>query len=78
VLLRLLIIIVIAWILLTALRAYFFSRKGSRRRSNSGTLQGEEMVFDPQCQTYVPKGEALFQKGNYFCSQKCAALHLTR
>ncbi len=36
------------------------------------------MVLDPQCQSYIPKGEAFFQKGNYFCSQKCALLHLGR
>jgi uncharacterized protein len=78
VLLRLFLIVLLAWILIATLRAYLFGRKRSVRRPNSASLQAEEMVFDPQCQSYIPKGEALFQKGNYFCSQKCAALHLTR
>jgi hypothetical protein len=78
VLLRLLVFVVLAWILIAALRAYFIGRKGSARKANFATSKGEEMVFDPQCQSYVPKSQALFQKGNYFCSEKCAALHLTR
>jgi hypothetical protein len=78
VLLRLLIIVVVGWILIVTVRAYLSARKGSARRQNSATFQAEEMVFDPQCQSYVPEGEAVFQKGHYFCSQKCAALHLTR
>jgi YHS domain-containing protein len=38
----------------------------------------DEMVFDPQCQTYLPKGEAIRQDGNYFCSRECAKLFLSR
>jgi YHS domain-containing protein len=36
------------------------------------------MVLDPQCQTYVPKGEAFRQQGKYFCSRECAKLFLSR
>jgi uncharacterized protein len=39
------------------------------------TDQGEEMVRDPQCGTYLPRGEALTRtvKGRryYFCSSEC-------
>jgi YHS domain-containing protein len=38
----------------------------------------DEMVLDPQCQTYVPKAEAIPQDGNYFCSRECAKLFLSR
>jgi hypothetical protein len=78
VLVRLLLFIVVAWIVFMALRAYFIARKGSGRNPNLAKPNGEEMVLDPQCQSYVPKSEALLRKGNYFCSEKCAALHLTR
>jgi hypothetical protein len=78
VLLRLLLFVIVAWIVFTALRAYFSARKGSGRNPNLTRPKGEEMVLDPQCQSYVPKSEALLRKGNYFCSEKCAALHLTR
>lgn len=77
-LVRLLLFIVVGWIVFTALRAYFIARKGSGRNPNLARPKGEEMVLDPQCQSYVPKSEALLRKGNYFCSEKCAALHLTR
>jgi hypothetical protein len=76
--LRLLVFVVLAWIVITALRAYFIARKGSARNPNFARPKGEEMVLDPQCRSYVPKSEALLREGNYFCSEKCAALHLTR
>lgn len=36
------------------------------------------MVLDPQCQSYLPKGSALFRSGYYFCSEQCARLYLVR
>jgi YHS domain-containing protein len=36
------------------------------------------MILDPQCQTYVPKRDAILQAGNYFCSRECAKLFLSR
>jgi YHS domain-containing protein len=36
------------------------------------------MILDPQCQTYVPKRDAILQAGNYFCSRECANLFLSR
>ena len=77
VLLRLLLFVVVAWIVITAMRAYLVARKSSTRNPNLAESKGEEMVLDPQCQSYVPKSEALSRKGNYYCSEKCAALHLT-
>jgi len=39
------------------------------------TRQGEDMVRDPQCGTYVPRGDALEKIVNgqthYFCSARC-------
>jgi YHS domain-containing protein len=39
------------------------------------TRQGEEMVRDPHCGTYLPKGEALEKiidgERHYFCSTRC-------
>ena len=37
---------------------------------------GEQMVLDPQCQTYVPKSEAVTRYGKYFCSEECAQRYL--
>lgn len=52
-------------------------RRESGRDEQSSRLPGEEMVLDPQCRTYVPKGRAIVKtrRGGtqYFCSEACAA-----
>jgi YHS domain-containing protein len=39
------------------------------------TRQGEDMVQDPQCGTYVPRGDAVAKtvggQKHYFCSARC-------
>ena len=76
-LLRLLFIVLIVYIVIRAIKAYLASTRSAKRRG-SASPEGEEMVLDPQCQTYVPKREAILQAGNYFCSQECAKLFLSR
>ena len=53
----------------SAVRAY---HENARRR----LVQGEDMVLDPQCRTYVPKGRAVARRSRdivtYFCSEACA------
>lgn len=68
--------------------AYFFFRlfnsflAGQRRRRNLrnryGSREADEMVLDPQCKSYLPKGEAIQRNGQYFCSEECARLYLSR
>ena len=36
------------------------------------------MVLDPQCQSYVPKGDAILRGGHYFCGEECAKVYLSR
>jgi YHS domain-containing protein len=49
------------------------------RRSDNGQLPpAQDMVLDPQCQTYIPKNEALVRDGQYFCSENCARAFLSR
>ncbi len=76
-LLRLLFIALIVYIVILAVRAY---RAGARsaKHTRSTSPEGEEMVLDPQCRTYVPKRDAILQEGNYFCSRECAKLFLSR
>ena len=78
--LRLLFIPLIVYIVIIVIRAIKAYRTGARsaNRNRSTSPEGEEMVLDPQCRTYVPKREAILQAGNYFCSQKCAKLFLSR
>ena len=76
-LLRLLYIVLIAYIVIFVIKAYLVGSK-SAKRGRTTTPEGEEMVLDPQCQTYVPKKDAILQAGNYFCSWECARLFLSR
>lgn len=77
-LLRLILFLLICYILLSALRTRSNARKArvSKRPNSAG--DSEEMVLDPQCQSYVPRSEAVEKSGRYFCSEECARLYLTR
>jgi YHS domain-containing protein len=48
----------------------FFSSK-----EKAGIEESEELVQDPYCQTYIPKGSALKKrvlgKDYYFCKKEC-------
>jgi hypothetical protein len=76
-LIRVLLFVFLAYILYIALKAYWLSRKGRDSRFVD-PRKVDDMVLDPQCQTYVPKNEAIPQGGNYFCSRECARLFLLR
>lgn len=49
---------------------YFFLRK-TPRESKSDSLPGETMVKCCKCQTYVSSREAIYHKGECFCSREC-------
>lgn len=77
-LLRLIVFLIVAYIVWSALKSMI--RKGQRKPSSraKSAEQGEEMVLDPQCRSYVPKSDAIAQSGHYFCSQECARIYLAR
>jgi hypothetical protein len=79
-LLRILFFILVAYVVYTALRAYLAARKAGNHKLSRAADKGgaDDMVLDPQCRTYVPKSEALWREGNYFCSGECARLFLSR
>lgn len=78
-LLRLFAIFVIIYVLLLVLKSILFRGKGaSMHRAKTKTEGEEEMVLDPQCQSYVPKSAAVLRSGRYFCSPECARLYLAR
>lgn len=76
-LLRLILLVLLLYVLLSVIRAYFNARRSQRRRAST-TAEGEEMVQDPQCLSYLPKSDAISQAGKYFCSKECAKLFLER
>jgi uncharacterized protein len=77
--LRFLFFLLLAYIFISALKAYFVGRRShpSRQRGSQGP-EPEDMVLDPQCGTYIPRSEAFLQGEKYFCSQECAKLFLSR
>jgi hypothetical protein len=77
-LLRLILIFLIAYIAISALKSLLKGGKSKLSTRQKSTAEGEEMVFDPQCRSYVPKSEALAMSGQYFCSQECARIYLSR
>lgn len=50
-------------------------RPGQSRKPKNRTNDGETMVEDPQCGTYIPLSDAVKASFNgrqyYFCSKKC-------
>lgn len=77
--LRLILFLFLIYLFYLLVRAYRVSgntKPRHERRRPSG--DEEEMVFDPQCQSYVPKKDAISQAGKFFCSEECAKLYLSR
>jgi uncharacterized protein len=77
-LLRLLLIFLICYIISKMLRSIAASRRGGISSKPRPDLRGEEMVLDPQCQSYISKSDAIAVSGRYFCSRECAQLYLSR
>ena len=47
-------------------------------RAQGSSKGAEEMVLDPQCRSYLPKGDAISRSGHYFCSEECARVYLEK
>ena len=71
--LRLLLLFVICYIVILALKSLI---AGKKSKSDAAAKIGEPMVLDPQCQTYVPKSDAVARQGKFFCSEECARRYL--
>jgi len=77
-LLRLVLFFVIAYVVFTLFRSPAVRRRGRSSSKPRPEPKGEEMVLDPQCQSYISKSNAVAVSGRYFCSQECAQLYLGR
>ena len=73
--LRLLLLLVICYIVFLALKSLI---AGKKAKAGDAAMPGEQMVLDPECQTYVPKSDALARQGKFFCSEECARRYLAR
>lgn len=74
---RLILFLLIAYVIYSLLKSYVVSRKIKPRRPEQRGGDEEEMVFDPQCQSYLPKKDAISRGGKFFCSEECANLYLS-
>jgi hypothetical protein len=77
-LLRIFFLLLICWIIFSALRSLVRARRQKTSGPHRFRADGEEMILDPQCHSYVPKSAAVLKSGQYFCSQECARLYLGR
>lgn len=77
VLIRLAVVFLIFYVIFTAIRSIVRSKSGASGRLKPERA-GEDMVFDPQCQSYIPRSDAVAQSGRFFCSRECARQYLTR
>jgi hypothetical protein len=72
---RLLILLVLAYLVFLIINILFSSSRTTRLKRNRNPLnKEEELVLCIQCQSYVPKAEAIFSHGNFFCREECARL----
>jgi len=71
-LLRLALLAILIYIVYSALKPLL---RGDKKAAQPEQL-GEQMVLDPQCQTYVPRSAAVARQGKYFCSEECAQRYL--
>jgi uncharacterized protein len=77
-LLRLFLFLLLCYLIFAVLRAIAGGRKRKSVNRHTSDRDGEEMVLDPQCHSYVAKSDAVLKSGQYFCSQECARLYLAR
>ena len=75
---RFILFLLIAYVIYSLLKSYIAGRKIKPRHPEQRAADEEEMVFDPQCQSYLPKTDAISRGGKYFCSEECAKLYLSR
>lgn len=72
---RLLLLALLFFLAYTVYNAVVRSLPGRRPLPKDKSRQGEEMVRDPHCGTYVPRSMAMEKtiKGekHYFCSERC-------
>ena len=72
---RLLLLAVLFYLGYSLFRSFLRALPGRRDFPPVKGSRGEEMVQDPQCGTYLPRGDALTKtvrgERHYFCSEAC-------
>ncbi len=72
---RLLFYLIIIYLAYKLINKVLAGSPAEKRHYKTTDLQGEDMVRDPSCNTYIPKDNALSAKAgeevHYFCSEEC-------
>ena len=72
---KLLIYLIIIFFAYRFLKKALVGSPAAKSHHKTIDLQGEDMVRDPSCNTYIPKENALSAKSggevHYFCSEEC-------
>ncbi len=72
---RLITILLFAYLVFNVVHILWSSIKTTRIRENRTRRdQAVELVPCIQCQSYLPKAEAILHHGHYFCREECARL----
>jgi YHS domain-containing protein len=70
-----LILFILLFLILYYVLHFLIRDMPSARKKINGKLKPEELVQDPYCLTYIPKGSAVKKKIDgklfYFCNQEC-------
>ena len=70
---RLFLVLFLLLVLIFLLRGVY---RGGKRKEGGYPLQGDQMVQDPVCKVFVPRGSAIVRQSgsgeHCFCSQTCA------
>ena len=77
---RLLLFAILGYLAYTVFTALKRSLQGPQAPPPEKTSRGEEMLKDPECGTYVARGDAISalvgDERRYFCSEQCKQQHL--
>ena len=75
-----LILFVVSTVILYAILHFLIKDMSSSRKRANRSVEPEELVQDPCCQTYIPKRSAIKKnvagKEYYFCNQDCLRNYL--
>lgn len=70
---RLFLVLLLVLVLIFLLRGMF---RGTKRKDGRYPVQGDQMVQDPVCKVFIPRGSAIVRRidavTHCFCSQTCA------
>jgi len=79
---RLILFIISITILYYVLQLLMKSVLSLRRKTKRDNNEPEELIQDPYCQTYIPKGSAVKKriagKDYYFCNPECLRKYLEK